>query len=39
MTKHTKKGEENGIGKERSSDVYIAMPAVPTCDMILWFMV
>jgi hypothetical protein len=36
--KKEKKEEENGMGKERSAAVYIAMPVVLTCDKILWFM-
>jgi len=35
MKKQKKKEEENGMEKERSIVVYIAMPAVLTCDMIL----
>jgi hypothetical protein len=34
-----KKGEGNGMGKERSTDVCIAMPAMLTCDMIVCFKV
>jgi hypothetical protein len=34
-----KKDEVNGMGKERSTDAYIAMTAVLACDVILWVMV
>jgi len=34
-----KKRGKNGMGKDRSTDVYIAIPVVLTCDMIVCFMV